>query len=262
VGELGTAVVVEDDEDVRGLLEGVLRQAGFEVHTASGGREGVETVRKVGPDVVTLDVGLPDIDGFEALRRIRLFSTAYVVMLTGREDEADVLDALQSGADDYITKPFSPREVRARIAAMMRRPRSQQSDTDGPGPAPAPAAALARTGSNSSVLRYNGLEMDCRRRVVSVGGRELELTRSEFELLHAVLRGAGAVLTRTDLVRVVRGEQYRDDVYIGEADKRAVEVHMGNLRRKLRDDPEVPRWLHTVRGVGYRLAAKSPPEEH
>lgn len=258
MGELGVAVIVEDDDDVRGLLEGVLRQAGFEVYSASDGREGVETVRKVGPDVVTLDVGLPDIDGFEALRRIRLFSTAYVVMLTGREDEADVLDALQSGADDYITKPFSPREVRARIAAMMRRPRPQQPDTDGPGPAP--AAALAQTGNNAPILRHNGLELDCRSRVVSVGGRVLELTRSEFELLHAVLRGGGAVLTRTELVRAARGEQYRDDVYIGEADKRAVELHMSNLRRKLRDDPEAPRWLHTVRGVGYRRAAKSPPE--
>jgi DNA-binding response OmpR family regulator len=106
--DLGVAVVIEDDLDVRNLLEVVLRQAGFEVHTVAEGREGVEAVRDIGPDVVTLDVGLPDIDGFEVLRRIRQFSAAYVVMLTGREDEVDVLAALQGGPDDYITKPFRP----------------------------------------------------------------------------------------------------------------------------------------------------------
>lgn len=259
MGELGVAVVIEDDLDVRGLLEGVLRQAGFEVHTASSGREGVETVRDIGPDVVTLDVGLPDIDGFEALRRIRLFSTAYVVMLTGKEDEADVLAALQGGADDYVTKPFSPRELRARITAMMRRPRPQQSDADKSGPS---VAELARTGNNASILRYNGLELDHRRRVVSVRGTVLELTRSEFDLLHAVLRGGGAVLSRAQLVRTVRGEQHRHDAYISDADERAVEVHMGNIRRKLREDPESPRWLQTVRGVGYRLPPERPPQAH
>ena len=121
MGELGVAVIIEDDLDVRRLLEAVLCQSGFEVHTASGGREGVERVREISPDVVTLDVGLPDIDGFEALRRIRQFSTVYVVMLTGRQAESDALAALQGGADDYITKPVRPREVRARITAMMSR---------------------------------------------------------------------------------------------------------------------------------------------
>jgi DNA-binding response OmpR family regulator len=254
--DLGVAVVIEDDLDVRNLLEVVLRQAGFEVHTVAGGRQGVEAVRDIGPDVVTLDVGLPDIDGFEVLRRIRQFSAAYVVMLTGREDEVDVLAALQGGADDYITKPFQPREVRARISAMMRRPRPQYPDVSPPEPARAASPAVA--GNSASVLRYNGLELDYRRRAVSVGGTPLELTRSEVNLLHEVLRGAGAVLSRAQLVRAVRGEQYRDDAYISDADERAVEVHMGNIRRKLRDDPESPRWLQTVRGVGYRLAAERP----
>lgn len=131
MSDLGVAVIVEDDLDVRNLLEGVLCQAGFVVHTASDGLSGVQLVRDRKPHVVTVDVGLPDIDGFEVLRRIRGFSDAYVVMLTGRTDEPDMLNALQSGADDYITKPFRPTEMRARIAALMRRPRPQQ---DGPPP--------------------------------------------------------------------------------------------------------------------------------
>lgn len=257
MSDLGVAVVIEDDLDMRNLLEGVLVQAGFEVHTAAGGREGVDVVRTVAPDVVTVDVGLPDIDGFEVLRRIRPFSTAYIVMLTGRDDEADVLAALQGGADEYITKPFRPRELRARIAALMRRPRPQLPDTT-PGTVP---QAPAESG-NGPVLRHNGLELDYRKRAISVDGEALDLTRSEFELLHELLRGGGAVLPRTALVRAVRGEQHRQDTYISDADERAVEIHMGNIRRKLRDNPDSPRWLQTVRGVGYRLAAEKPPTKH
>lgn len=118
MSDLGVAVVIEDDADMRNLLEAVLLQSGFLVHTAADGREGVEVVRRQLPNVVAVDVGLPDIDGFEVLRRIREISNAYVVMLTGRTEEVDVLTALQSGADDYITKPFRPRELRARIATM------------------------------------------------------------------------------------------------------------------------------------------------
>lgn len=254
MSDLGLVVVIEDDLDVRSLLEGVFLQSGYEVRTASGGREGVDLVRDTSPDVVTLDVGLPDIDGFEVLRQLRQFSNAYVVMLTGREDEPDVLAALQGGADDYITKPFRPRELRARIAAMMRRPRPQ--NPDGP-----PEAAPGQTGNDGAILRHNGLNLDHRKRTVTVGGTALELTRSEFDLLHEVLRGAGAVVSRAELVRAVRGEQYNEDAYISDADERAVEVHMGNIRRKLREDLHSPRWLQTVRGVGYRLAPERPPRE-
>ena len=140
--DLGVAVVIEDDVDIRNLLEGVLRQAGFEVHTAAEGREGVDVVRNKMANVVTLDIGLPDIDGFEVLRRIRSFSDAYVVMLTGRTEEPDLLSALNAGADDYIAKPFRPRELRARVAAMMRRPRHEINRTQQASPtwAAAPAA--------------------------------------------------------------------------------------------------------------------------
>jgi two-component system, OmpR family, response regulator len=252
--DLGVAVVIEDDDDVRNLLEGVLTQAGFEVHTAVDGRAGVEVVRSKQANVVTLDIGLPDIDGFEVLRRIRNFSNAYIVMLTGRTEEPDLLSALNAGADDYIAKPFRPRELRARVAAMMRRPRHEIT-----GPKPALAgwgaapAAPARP-EDAAVLQHNGLELNHRTRTVEVNGEPLTLTRSEFDLLHVLLKGGGAVCTRADLVRAVRGEFYDEDTYISEADERAVEVHIGNLRRKLKEDPISPRWLQTVRGVGYRLA--------
>ena len=254
--DLGVAVVIEDDVDVRNLLEGVLSQAGFEVHTAADGREGVEVVRHRQANVVTLDIGLPDIDGLEVLRRIRGFSNAYVVMLTGRTDEPDLLSALNAGADDYIAKPFRPRELRARVAAMMRRPR-HGIGLEPPAPAawaapPAPPAQLTETG----VFHHNGLSLNPRTRTVTMDGENLGLTRSEFDLLHTLLKGSGAVCTRSHLVRAVRGDLYEADAYISDADERAVEVHIGNLRRKLQEDAQSPRWLQTVRGVGYRLAPK------
>lgn len=251
--DLGVAVVIEDDADVRNLLEGILRQAGFEVHTAAEGRAGVEAVRHNKAQVVTLDIGLPDIDGFEVLRRIRNFSDAYVVMLTGRTEEPDLLSALNAGADDYIAKPFRPRELRARVAAMMRRPRHEVTSTPQPASWASPPAAPA-TFTRPGVIQHNGLILNYRTRTVVIGEVNLGLTRSEFDLLHILLRGEGAVCTRSDLVRAVRGDLYEADAYISEADERAVEVHVGNLRRKLREDPQSPRWLQTVRGVGYRLA--------
>ena len=254
MSDVGVAVIVEDDADMRNLLAGVLMQAGFEVHTANDGRSGVELVRDRQPSVVTLDVGMPDIDGIEALRRIRQFSDAYILMLTGRTAESDVLTALQAGADDYVTKPFRPREIRARVAAMLRRPRPQHSV-----PAPAvtrPEISSAELQHDESVLRHNGLKLDHRMRTVDVGGVGLELTRSEFDLLHELLRSAGAVRSRRQLVETLRGGYGAGGGYISEADERAVEVHIGNLRRKLRDDPQSPRWLQTVRGVGYCLTRK------
>src|SRR6478735_11003095 len=248
--DLGVAVVVEDDEDVRNLVEAVLSQAGFEVHSAAGGREGVDVVRARDASVVTLDVGLPDIDGFEVLRRIRQFSDAYVVMLTARTDELDTLTAFHTGADDFLAKPFRPRELRARVGAMMRRPRQDLQTAQVSGPEAAAAPALPQ----SPVLRHNGLDLNPETRSVSVDGVAISLTRSEFDLLQALLKGAGAVRSKTELVRVVRGDYYRADAYISESDERAVEVHIGNLRRKLGEDPVQPRWLQTVRGVGYRLS--------
>ncbi|WP_427174701.1 response regulator transcription factor [Arthrobacter sp. 92] len=251
MSDLGVAVVIEDDEDMRGLLQAVLGQAGFDVHTAADGREGVEVVRNKGAHVVTLDLGLPDIDGFEVLRRIRLFSDAYVVMLTGRTEEPDMLTALHGGADDYITKPFRPLELRARIGAMMRRPRPSALAAHPPALHQVAQRALPR---DETIIRHNGLALNYQTRTAEVGGAAIELTRSEFDLLLELLRAGGAVRSRVELVRVVRGEHYPDDAYISESDERSVEVHIANLRRKLRENPEAPRWLQTVRGVGYRLA--------
>ncbi len=259
----GVAVVIEDDDDVRNLLSAVLRQSGFEVHSAPTGRDGVRMVRDVQPTVVTVDLGLPDIDGYEVLRRVRGFSDCYVVILTSRADELDALMALQSGADDYLTKPFRPRELRARIAAMMRRPRSGPAGAPLPGdgpidPVPGPGGAgSARTGT-LNVLRHNGLVLDHHARTVAVDGAEVTLTRSEFDILHALLLSRGAVRTKADLVKVVRGEATGASTYISDTDERAIEVHLGNIRRKLAEDPRSPRWLQTVRGVGYRLTPEQP----
>ncbi|WP_294566849.1 response regulator transcription factor [uncultured Arthrobacter sp.] len=259
----GVAVVIEDDDDVRNLLSAVLRQSGFEVHAAPTGRDGVRLIREVEPIVVTVDLGLPDIDGYEVLRRVRAFSDCYVVILTSRADELDALMGLQSGADDYLTKPFRPRELRARIAAMMRRPRSGSAGvplmgSESTGPVPGPLGARSVRTSTINVLRHNGLVLDHHARTVSVDGAELSLTRSEFDLLHALLLGRGAVRTKADLVKVVRGEAPGASTYISDSDERAIEVHMGNIRRKLCEDPRNPRWFQTVRGVGYRLTPEQP----
>jgi two-component system, OmpR family, response regulator len=249
-------LVIEDDHDIRELVRTVLSQAGFDVSVASSGAEGVLVAKNLNPDVITLDLGLPDIDGFEVSRQIREFSDAYIVMLTARTEELDTLIGLESGADDYLTKPFRPRELRARIAAMMRRPRSvpdpaEVAPADGPGDG---GAGNPERGNFS----HNGLELSYSSRTVVVDGTEMNLTRTEFELLHALLEAGRTVRTKSDLVRRLRDEDYDVGSYISEADERSVEVHMGNLRKKLGDSPQKPRWLQTVRGVGYRLA----PGEH
>jgi two-component system OmpR family response regulator len=256
-GDLGTAVIIEDDADMRDFLESVLRQSGFEVYSAADGRTGLELVRRQNANVITLDVNLPDIDGFEVLRRIRSFSDAFVVMLTGREDEGDVLMAFQGGADDYVTKPFRHRELRARITAVARRPRfnaSRTTATATPGPTP----SSPRKAGEDVVLRHNGLELNHKMRTVMVRGSAVELTRSEFDLLHELLRAEGMVCSSTHLVRVLRREYSRDDMSVYQGDERAVQAHIGNLRRKLGDSPQWPRLVETVRGVGYRLAPAAP----
>lgn len=262
------AVIIEDDADIRDLLNAVLQQSGFKVFTAPNGSAGVEAVRLHNPSVVTLDLGLPDIDGFEVIRQLRQFSDAYIVMLTARAEELDTLMGLEAGADDYITKPFRPRELRARISAMLRRPRGEaaaepaDSGVSSPGisgtpaaPVSAPAFASAPVSAPApGTLAHNGLTLNPGTRTTEIDGLNVELTRTEFDLLHALLEGGRLVRTKTDLVRRLRGEEYDTGTFISDADERTVEVHVGNLRRKLGDDSKAPRWLETVRGVGYRLA--------
>lgn len=272
----GIAVVIEDDLDIRNLVCAVLRRAGFGVHPAATGRDGVEAVRTHAPTVVTLDVGLPDIDGYEALRRIRDISDCYVLMLTGRSEEADALTALQSGADDYLTKPFRPRELRARIDAVLRRPRagpplparnpSPATPTSVPAPAPAPAytpAAAPESAPSARKPRVSSrgeLVLDRDARAVWVANQEVPVTKSEFDLLNELLQCNGAIRTRSALVGVLRGEDYRGYSYVSDADQRAVEVHVTNLRRKLSQHAGAAELIMTVRGVGYRIAPVPAPE--
>ncbi|WP_154605128.1 response regulator transcription factor [Arthrobacter sp. AQ5-05] len=258
------AVIIEDDEDIRELISVILNQSGFDVHTAKNGAQGVEAVRATKPAIVTLDLGLPDIDGFEVARRIRLFSDAYIIMLTGRADEMDTLLGLETGADDYLTKPFRPRELRARISAMMRRPRIAADASPVPlmesaevvalpVPASGPLVDSADRDEVSGPHSHNGLVFDSADRTAMVDGNELELTRSEFDLLHALVDSGKQVRTKSDLVRRLRGEEYDVGSFISDSDERTIEVHMANLRRKMGDNPRDPRWIKTVRGVGYRL---------
>lgn len=284
------AVVIEDDGDIRTLLQTVLTQAGFRVITAANGADGVEAVRQNEPVVTTLDVNMPGMDGFETARRIREFSSTYIVMLTALGEEIDAMQGLDSGADDYINKPFRPRELRARIEAMLRRPRSIiDADADAPTrypiagtPTPSaagttpppplpPQAGHAAVSSGSGArnpspaepqpaddhdwIQHNGLWVSPHTRVVQQDGVEVDLTRSEFDLLVGLMKSPRRVRTKADLVLLLRGESYVTSHFVSDADKRAIEVHMANLRKKLSENPSAPRWIETVRGVGYRLTA-------
>ncbi|MEP9364604.1 response regulator transcription factor [Nocardioides sp. CN2-186] len=235
------ALVVEDDEDIRALIEFTLTTQGFEVATADSGLSGVEAARATDPDLITLDLGLPGIDGIEACRRIREFSDAYIVMITARDDEIDRLLGLETGADDFIAKPFSARELKARVNAMFRRPRNANgtAPTVGAnGDAPAPA-------DDHEVLEHAGLRVDVDGRRAFRDGDELLLTRTEFDLLTELMRTPARVWSREALLRSVWGTEWASDTHL-------VEVHIGNLRRKLSSGTDM-RYIRTVRGIGYRM---------
>jgi len=228
-GDSRRVVVIEDATDVRDLLATVLSQAGWTVLTAASGQEGIDLVRQVDPDLITLDLALPDIDGMEVCRRLREFTDAYLVMLTARAAEIDRLLGLQLGADDYITKPFSPRELVARVGVLMRRPRS-----------------LADQSPRDATFQHDGLLIDRLRRQVRVYDRPVDLTKTEFDLLAELVRGNGRVWTRAELVSAVWGSEW-------DGGEHTVDVHMANLRRKLGQTGEGASYVETVRGVGFRL---------
>ena len=234
-------LVVDDEPPIVELVTGYLAREGWEVVTAADGPAALEAVRTHGPDVVILDVMLPGLDGVEVCRRLRTFSNAYVLMLTARGEEIDRIMGLTVGADDYLVKPFSPRELVARIKAVLRRPRAA-----GPGTAePAPASARGVT------VAPAGLEVDEARRTVRVDGAPVDLTALEFNLLATLVRRPGIVVTRSELLTTLWGEAYDGDDHL-------VDVHVANLRRKLGDAPSAPRFVQTVRGVGYRLREHQP----
>ena len=230
------ALVVEDDEDIRALIEFTLQTQGFEVTAVDSGLAGVDAVRETNPDLVTLDLGLPGIDGIEACRRIREISDAYVVMITARHDEIDRLLGLETGADDFIAKPFSARELKARVNAMFRRPRTAG------GAAPSPETVT----DDHEILEHAGLRVDVDGRRAFRESEELELTRTEFDLLTELMRTPARVWSREALLRSVWGTEWASDTHL-------VEVHIGNLRRKLGEVRNGPRYIRTVRGVGYRM---------
>jgi DNA-binding response OmpR family regulator len=214
-------LVVDDEQPILDLVRGYLEREGWIVTTATDGDAALDLAAQERPHVVVLDLMLPGTDGIEVCRRLRTFSNAYVVMLTARSEEIDKLVGLAIGADDYVTKPFSPRELVARIKAILRRAR-----------ATIPAAP--------------GLDVDVARRIARVDGKPVELTRTEFEILAALAREPGTVVDRPTLLASVWGPGYSDD--------HLVDVHLANLRRKLGEQPDHPRFVETVRGVGYRLA--------
>ena len=248
VEEARVAVVIEDEEDIRSLLSAVLAQAGFTVHGAGTGEDGLELVRVHQPLVTTLDVNMPGMDGFETAKRIRAVSATYIVMLSARTEEIDALQGLEAGADDYVAKPFRPRELRARIDAMLRRPRHHIAT------APTPPADGAER-ADGGWLEHQGVRLNPETRIVTVDGADLDLTRSEFDILADLLGSGRRVRAKSDLAMMLRGEQYTGVEFVSDSDARAIEVHVANLRRKLGESPASPRWIETVRGVGYRLTA-------
>ena len=335
-----TAVIIEDDPDVRELIDLVLSQSGFRTVLAEDGLEGVEAVRRHNPLITTLDVNMPGMDGFAVAKRLREFSNTYLIFITALGDEIDVVTGFEAGADDYLVKPFRPRELRARADSMLRRPRGRSDVGASPAAPPAPpaeeswatraarefaddgprggahaarpaepappayqppvqqqqpvrpppvqqqpapvqqqpapvqqqpaqqtylqavpgqpvppvAAGPGGPAPDGAWIRFNGLALNNETRIVTVDGGSVDQTRTEFDLLASLLSTGRRVRSKADLVLTMRGQQYVTSYFVNEADKRSVEVHVANLRRKIGDDSTNPKFIETVRGVGYRLA--------
>ncbi|MDX9992618.1 MAG: response regulator transcription factor [Anaerolineales bacterium] len=216
-------LVIDDEPGILKLISAYLKPEGFQVLTASDGESGLKAARAFKPDLILLDVMLPGIDGIELLTRLRRESDVYVILLTARTEETDKIIGLTIGADDYVTKPFSPRELVARIKAALRRLQNN----------PSPA---------SEILSFQRVRIDSGARTVSVDDQPVELTALEFDLLHAIAENRGRVLTREQLLEKVWGGSYYGEM-------RVVDVHLGHVRQKL----GVAGLITTVRGVGYRF---------
>ena len=230
-----SALVVDDEPSLVRVVEGFLARDGFDVRTAADGETALALAREAEPDVVVLDLGLPGMDGIGVCRQLRTFSRCYVLMLTARADEVDLLVGLAVGADDYVTKPFSPRALVARIRTLLRRPRTT-------GGAPEDSGEPAKQ-------VFGDLVIDPPAREVHVGSSLIGLTRTEYELLETLSSRPRVVFTRQQLL---------DNVWDGTTgaapgDEHLVDIHIGHLRRKLGDDSRSPRYVLTVRGVGYRM---------
>jgi two-component system response regulator RegX3 len=227
-------LLVEDEASIVRPLADALSREGFEPHVAGTVAEAIELGRRIEPDLVLLDLMLPDGSGFDVCRELRRSSDVPIVMLTARGDEADRVVGLELGADDYVVKPFSAREVIARIRAVLRRAISTPQKPEGP-------------------MEIGDLRLDPERRSVERAGEPVDLARKEFELLHRLMSDAGSVLTREQLI-----EDVWDMNWFGST--KTLDVHVSSLRRKLDDDPSAPRYIHTVRGVGFRFSSPREAE--
>jgi two-component system alkaline phosphatase synthesis response regulator PhoP len=221
-------LVVDDEPAIVEIVRDYLAGAGYRVSTAPSGDDALRQVRSILPDLIVLDLGLPGLDGLDVARAVRQGSNVPIIMLTARGDEADRVVGLELGADDYLVKPFSPRELLARIRAVLRR-------------------SAAEPETSERLLVVGDLTVDPQRRTVVVAGRAIELTATEFDLLARMARAPGRVFTRVQLLETVHGVAV-------DAGERAIDAHIKNLRRKVEVDPHRPRRLLTVHGVGYRLA--------
>jgi DNA-binding response OmpR family regulator len=223
-----TILVVDDEPAIVRLVRDYLEHGGFAVVTASDGPGALEVARRSRPDLVILDLGLPGLDGLDVTRALRRDGAVPIVMLSARGDESDKLVGLELGADDYVTKPFSPKELVARVRAVLRR--------------------LDGAAQRSDIVRVgDDLVLDAGRMETTAAGRRVELTATEFELLITMARQPGRVFTRAQLLDAVRGAAV-------ESYERAIDAHVKNIRRKIEPDPRAPRFLRTVFGVGYRVA--------
>ena len=223
---MATILIVDDEPKITRLVRDNLESAGFGVLTAGDGREALMRVRTERPDLVILDLGLPQLDGLDVTRSLRRDGDLPIIMLTARDDETDKLIGLELGADDYVTKPFSPRELVARVRAVLRR---------------------HDRGASDEVLRAGALTLDVPRMRLEIGGAPIELTATEFSLLAAMARQPGRVFTRSQLLDAIHGIAF-------ESYERAIDAHVKNIRRKIEANPHDPRHLLTVYGVGYRLS--------
>src|SRR5580765_912131 len=223
-----TILVVEDEMKIARLVRDYLQHAGFDVLVAGDGDSAMSSVRGAKPDLVVLDLGLPGRDGLDVTREIRRTSRVPIVMLTARGDETDRIVGLELGADDYVIKPFSPRELVARVRAVLRRSGSPSDPTDAP-------------------IRAGDVEIDPSRMRASIAGRAVDLTSTELQLLATLAREPGRVFTRGQLLDAIRGVAF-------ESYERAIDAHVKNIRKKLEPEPGRPRYVQTVHGVGYRFA--------
>ncbi len=226
-------LVVDDEVALASMVCTYLRRAGYTTTSTDNGLDAVRMARESDPDVIVLDLGLPGLDGVEVCRQVRTFSDCYVLMLTARTEETDRLIGLSVGADDYVTKPFSPRELVARVQVLLRRPRTRRGSPDMP---------------EAPVRVFGDLRMEPGARVVTVGDVPVELTRTEFDILAALTARPRYAWARRRLI-----DEVWDQAWVG--DEHLVDVHVAHLRRKLGDDPAAPRYIETVRGVGYRMGA-------